>query len=155
LFCHTKRILSAYTFVICLKDRIILNDIIKCCIVNLRFTATTIKRCFMLLMPVYSLRMSRIVFTNHLYQRTERSATNSLLIRIKVLASIHFRSRKTRLMSCYAFPGRWLLPSLLYNCYNLSTFLSLNIQWKSLSNNLGCFPLDNRPSHLLSDSTKN
>jgi len=56
-------------------------------------------------------------------------------------------------MSCYAFLKRWLLPSLLYNCLYLFTFLSLNLELKTLSTNLGCFPLDNRPSHLLSDST--
>jgi len=45
LFCHSFFFLSAYTFVICLKGRL-KSDFIKCWIGNLRFTATTIKRCF-------------------------------------------------------------------------------------------------------------
>lgn len=55
-------------------------------------------------------------------------------------------------MSCYAFLKRWLLPSLLIDCLNLFTIFSLNYELKSLFDNLGCFPLDYRPSRLKSDS---
>lgn len=70
------------------------------------------------------------------------------------LVSVHFRGKKARLMSCYAFFKRWLLPSLLYNCHHFITLFPLNLQLKTLSINLGCLPLDTRPQRLVSDSIK-
>ena len=47
-------------------------------------------------------------------------------------------------MSCYAFLKKWLLPNLFHDSINSIILLTLNINLKSLTDNLGCFPLDNR-----------
>jgi hypothetical protein len=62
-----------------------------------------------------------------------------------ILVSINLRGKKVRLMSCYAFFKRWLLPSPLYNCEHFLTLLSLKSYLKTLFFNLGCFPLDSEP----------
>jgi hypothetical protein len=50
------------------------------------------------------------------------------------------------------FFRRWLIPSLLDNCHDSGTFLSLRLLFKTLTVNLGCFPFDDKPLRLTSDS---
>jgi len=77
-------------------------------------------------MPAYSLLLFQIILTNNLQKYIKRSATLKLLNRLLNLASINFRYKKTRSMSCYAFFKKWLLPSLFYDCFCLFIFLSRN-----------------------------
>ena len=65
--------LSAYTFVICLKDRLI-SDSIKRWIGNLRFTATMIKHCFS-----YLYQYARFWCLQSILQLTFLSVQNVLL----------------------------------------------------------------------------
>lgn len=55
-------------------------------------------------------------------------------------------------MSCYAFLKKWLLPSLLYDCFSKFSILPQSIQFETLFNNQGCYPLDFEPLHSESDS---
>jgi len=59
---------------------------------------------------------------------------------------------KHRLVSCYALFKRWLLLSLLSSCLHFITiFFTLSINLETLYDDLGSFPLDNKPYRLLSD----
>ena len=56
----------------------------------------------------------------------------------------------TRPVSCYALFKWLLLPSKHPGCYsNRTSFVWLNIDLGTLDDGLGCFPLGNRPYHLL------
>ena len=111
---------------------------------NLRRQCFT--HCLSLLIPTFSFLISPFYITIKLLKFTERSATIYIKINLQLrqilLAPIHFRCKKTKPMSCYAFFKGWLLLSLPVDCQHLFTTFSLKIFLRTLVSNLGCFPFD-------------
>jgi len=76
-----------------------------------------------------------------------------------ITASVHYlfpyiyNTSHLPLIRFYALTLRWLLPSLPLPCLRSLIFFTLYSLSGTLTLNLGCFPLDNSPSHALSQYT--
>jgi hypothetical protein len=107
-------------------------------------------------MPALSLSYVHFFFTKKTFISTTCSATFWKNFQIRSFGIIswvplHFRSKKTRLLSYYALSQGWLPPSLPLSCQSSIIFFFTEINLRSLAYVLGCFPFDLEPSRSRSD----
>jgi hypothetical protein len=90
-------------------------------------------------MSAFSLLVSPKSLTTLLLRPTEGSATFENSLSVPILSPLHFRRKKTRPVSSYAFLKGWLLPSLPPGCLHLLTSFLTKIGFGDLKVYSGLF----------------